>query len=503
VRPVQSPESRVQGREDRVPRPASRIPHPVVWALLVGMILGAQAVLTLALIAQHRAYNSSAFDLGFFDQIIWNTAHGRWFETTFVPYNFAGQHFEPVLLLFAAIYRVAPSVVVLFVVQSALAAWAALPLFLAARRLLASATAALLVAAAYLIAPHLHSAAVFDFHPEVMGPFAIFAAFALLTAGRPGWALTAILTLLLLKEDTAIACAGFAIIVWLFGYRRQALALVAVAALYLVAVVGVAMPLIREGRASDLHGRYGYVGDSPRAVVETVLTRPDVIAPHLAGPEQRRALATILGAQGLLPLASLAALAAAPLLAANVMSQHPPQRDLIVHYPILPFALLFVASVLGIRTLARSRRLAGLWRAARLDAGGRVVALAALLLAAQSLAFLLRGELGPAGFEVARWTRPANAAALDRIVALVPADASLSAQSGILPHLSQRERVWEFPALHDAEYVIVDTRGWRAHQSDAAGYDATLASLPARGYCLLTEEEGVMLYARRSPCPSP
>lgn len=43
--------------------------------------------------------------------------------------------------------------------------------------------------------------------------------------------------------------------------------------------------------------------------------------------------------------------------------------------------------------------------------------------------------------------------------AQIPAGASIAAQSGLAPHLSQRAQIWEFPVLNDAEYVILDTQG--------------------------------------------
>ena len=54
---------------------------------------------------RHRSFESNAYDFGFFDQIVWNTSHGRWFASSFTPYNFLGQHFQPVLLIFALAYR--------------------------------------------------------------------------------------------------------------------------------------------------------------------------------------------------------------------------------------------------------------------------------------------------------------------------------------------------------------------------------------------------------------
>ncbi|MDQ3547778.1 MAG: DUF2079 domain-containing protein, partial [Chloroflexota bacterium] len=84
-------------------------------------------------IARHRSYNSMAMDFAFFDQIVWNTSEGRWFETSFVPYNFNGQHVEPILLLFAALYRLTPAPEWLLVIQAVAVGSAAVALYLLAR----------------------------------------------------------------------------------------------------------------------------------------------------------------------------------------------------------------------------------------------------------------------------------------------------------------------------------------------------------------------------------
>ena len=491
---------KVQERSESLTRRASPcILHPASFILLL-LVCAAWAAFGWALVAQHRAYNSSAFDLGFFDQVVWNTAHGRWFETTFVQYNFLGQHIEPVLLLFAAVYRWRPNVEILLLTQAAAAAWAAVPLYLATRRALASAWAGLLVAAAYLLAPHLHGAVLFDFHPEVMGTAGIFSAFALLAAGRPGWALAAVGSLFLLKEEAALAGLGIALVVWLHGYRRHAIMLLAASALYLVVVVGALMTAVRGG-PGDLPARYRYLGTDARSVLAAPFRRPGVIVAHLTGPAQREAVADLLGTQALLPLAGPAALAAVPLLAVNLLSTHPPQTALSLHYAVLPFAILMVAAVLGAQRLARSRRARVTRQWLRLDARRCGVLFAGVLLLAEAAGWLAASPLG-LRFDPDRYRRTPHVRAVERVVRAVPAGASVSAQSGLLPHLSQRREVWEFPVLRDATYVLVDRQGWRSSQSAEAGYERVLASLPERGYCLVMEDDGVVLYARGDLCAS-
>lgn len=482
---------------------ASEVDSPRPWqiALLLALTGAAWLIFSWALVAQHQSYNSNSYDLGFFDQIIWNTAHGRWFQTSFLEYNFAGQHMEPVLLLYAAGYRLWPDVRLLLLSEAALAAWAALPLFLAARLALRSNGTALLTAAAYLLAPGLHGALLFDFHPEVMGPAAIFAALWLLLAGRPWWALAAFATLFLLKEDAALAAVGFALIVWLRGYRRQALALGGGAALYFVLVAGVWMPQLRGG-AGDLQERYGYLGEDLRSVSRSAARHPNLLWQHLSAAPQRRAVATLLATQALLPLATPASLAAAPLLAANLLSTHPPQSKLALHYGVLPFALLFAASVLAMRSLLDWRRLAGLWRMLRLAPGQRPLLLASALLLSESVGWLTGSRLGPATFDLGYYRQTAHTASVDRVIRRVPGGESLSAQSGLLPHLSQRQEVHEFPWLAGAAFVVVDRKSWHSGQANDSGYADVLAALPAEGYCLVMAEDGVELYQRSDQCAS-
>ena len=149
---------------------------------------------------RHRVFESNAYDFGFFDQIIWNTSHGRWFETSFTPYNFLGQHFQPVLLFFALTYRLGAGIELLLITQTTFVAAAALPLYYAVRRVTSSGSGALAMSLAFLLSPQLHHALDFDFHPELMGFFFAFLALYFLVASRPLATIISLLPMLLLKE---------------------------------------------------------------------------------------------------------------------------------------------------------------------------------------------------------------------------------------------------------------------------------------------------------------
>ena len=89
-------------------------------------------------------------------------------------------------------------------------------------------------------------------------------------------------------------------------------------------------------------------------------------------------------------------------------------------------------------------------------------------------------------------------AATRAALALIPADedSSVSAQSGLLPRLSQRRQAHEFPGHSSmAEWIIVDRYGFRSSQSLAAGFAVKLEEV-RRTAELVYSEDGVEVFRR-------
>ena len=49
---------------------------------------------------------------------------------------------------------------------------------------------------------------------------------------------------------------------------------------------------------------------------------------------------------------------------------------------------------------------------------------------------------------------PFNIKKVNRLLESIPADAKVSASNVIAPHLAQRQFIYFFPAVHDAEYIV-------------------------------------------------
>jgi uncharacterized membrane protein len=471
----------------------------VHWQIIATCALTALAWTAFAWlsIAQHHAYHTHAYDLSWFDQTAWNTARGQWLSNSFSHGTYFKEHFSPILVLLGAVYRFWSGPESLLFIQASVAALAAIPLYFAATSALRSRTAGLMFAAAYLVSPHLHGYVLFDFHADILAVPFIFTSFALLEAGHPRSSIVALLPAFLVKEDIALVGMGFAVFFWLRRYRRQALHLLLGSLVYVVLVEGLilGLPHVMHWGTSGEEGRYRYL-------ISGGLKDPQLTWQRLTGPLQSEAVGYMSGSQALLPLAGPAGLAAVPDMLANLLADHKPQLQLTLQYPIFPLALLFAASTVNARLLTDSERCQRLWRRLAVPKANRAPLLAGLVLLAETASWLIGSPIG-LHFNPARFQTSPHTAALEAIVHSVPPVASVSAQSSILPHLSEREDIREFPYIDDAAYIVVDRKGFVAWDADVAGYAEVLATLPERGYCPLKSDDGVELWAMDDLCPGP
>jgi len=149
---------------------------PGIVALLIILYI---AVFSALAVARHEAFETLAFDLGDYDQAVWNTIHGRILRLTNVEglTTRLAMHVEPILLpvsLFYLIYSSPKTLLVLQTVAVALGAW---PVYLLAREKMQSEFGGVVFALAYLLFPALESANLFDFHAVTLAPVFLLSAF--------------------------------------------------------------------------------------------------------------------------------------------------------------------------------------------------------------------------------------------------------------------------------------------------------------------------------------
>jgi uncharacterized membrane protein len=460
-------------------------------------------------IARQRAFWAGRFDLGNMVQAVWSTAQGRPLETTDIlgdQFSRLGAHVDPILVLFTPLAWTGVLPEGLLVAQAVIVAAGALPAFWLGRRWLGDDRLAVAAAAVYLLYPPLQWATLTEFHPVTLAApllmFCIWAAeerrYALLSA----LAVVAALT----KEEVGLALAmlGLWMVVRGLG-RRYGAVLAAVSLAWVAVAVLVVIPHFNAGQASEFVDRYESLGPDGGGIAHTLLTRPWE-AVQIAGSYDRLSYVGAL----LIPLAFLSL--AAPLLAAgalpelliNILADWFPQYSIEFQYVAVIVPFLVASAILGLARLRRARRPAALARLLSHDRGVAAAWVSVVLLAGVVQGPLPWWDAVPAigsDERVEQYDVDRHAGVLERAVAMIPAGVPVSA--GNLPgaHLSERERIYTFPVVADARWVIVDShRPYVADRLDPIRFAPLLARLRSRtDLRMVMDEDGVMVFRRVDP----
>jgi uncharacterized membrane protein len=397
-------------------------------------------------IARHLSFVTARLDLGDMTQALWNTAHGRFLEATTMGGETAsrlGGHVDPLIAAFTPLWWIWPSPLLLVSISVIALASGALPVYWLARKHLASEQAARDFALVYLLCPLTQWNAIWDFHPVSLAiPLILYAIWFLDEDRLLPFTVFAVLAAAS-KEEIPLAV-GLLGIWYAHSHGRKltgAVILLVGVALTLVDFL-VVIPHFSVAGANPFAGRYVDIGGTPHGILHTALTDPGRIlgiafSAHNLG---YLALSTFLFG-GLFFASPLLALGAVPDLAINVLSNNSNQTSLQFQYTagIVPF--LLAASVLG---------------AARVQ---RRLPVAPIMLGIALVGCLIFGPLRFAP-PIARAALPGN---LDRQaaaggVALIPGGAAVSASNRLAGHLSARRRIYVFPVVRDATWVVVDSK---------------------------------------------
>lgn len=421
--------------------------HQKIADYLFVALLGLDtAFLVISALLNHRGLGTG-YDLGIYDQTIWNLAHGRiWMTTLVYETNGYYDHFEPILALIVPLYWLWSDVRVLLIVQALALGLGSLPIYLYARRRLATwrhgSALALVIAAAYLVYPAMHNANLNDFHEvSLLPPLLGFALYGLLT-GRPRVTWVFLALCLLVKEDFSVTFLMFGLYIMALGpagfRRRDGAVVAAIAIAWMLLVLYVLYPAATRGMPYPFVARrYPWLGDTPESAARVLLTRPWIMLPYLTQAPKLLFLLRLMGPLLFLPLLGWPVIGLAiPVLVYLMLSNYEPQWSVQSYYnpPLLP-ALFFGL----IAALERLRR----WLSRPRIAAGLQVGMAGLIVLGVGVSYWLDAP-GPGSrrFDPARFSVTSRVEAANRLLARIPPDAAVSTIWPLVPHLSQRPRIY-------------------------------------------------------------
>ena len=470
--------ARPEGREVRgtamatpLPRLSGRVLTAVVNLLFWGSIAAYLITFTILSLHQYDAYVPHALDLGNMAQAFWNTAHGHLFRfqnmsapigvEAFGTFTRLSFHVEPLLPFLSAIYLLWQHAQTLLVMQTVAVASGAIPTRLLARRRLGAGLPEIVFPLVYLLYPALEAANLYEFHPVTFAAPLLLWAYYFADARRYTLFVLVAVAAMGCKEEIGALVALIGLWIAVRNGDRAFGAVVAVLGMSwsLVALFEV-VPHFQSGQPSSYWGRYlpaDYQLPPGTRVTQGIvrdfwLHHPGEVWQNLTSEAKLSYLHRILFPVGYLSLLSpLTLLVALPSLALNLLSYEVHMYGGLAHYSAELVPTMVVGSILGTELLAR--RLAPLLR---LPGTWMVAACCIYLLIAAALNHRVNG-FSPLGDAYYYPPVTAHDRLIDQAVAMIPADASVSAQDRLNAHVSDRRWVFLFPDDDKkADYVLVD-----------------------------------------------
>jgi uncharacterized membrane protein len=413
----------------------NRVVFPRRTRLTVGLIAGLQFGLLLGLSwARYANVHQRTFDLALYARIGWGMAHGDGWAPL-IGTSALGCHLSPVLLILGLLGRVLGTVPVLLAQQAACIALTLFPLArIGARR--QGLRGVWLAGAAWLLYPNLFHVGSYEFHPGTLAVLPMTWAFDALDRGNLKQLAWCAFAVLCCREELG----AFAAIMFLlhFWERRDKRALWAAGLATTYMIVGLMIVSAHAPAQGSADAHFGIWGGSPFGVVRASFAEPARVIGHF-----KPRLSYLVRVLAPLSFFSLYAprllLPALPYLALNMISAFPTALQQYSHYltPALP--ALLVSGLVGVSEVR-----------ARFP---RVTWFVALAIAH----FALGGSPLSYDFDHSAFVEDDATRAAKRVLAKIPAEASVQAPYALLPHLAERKDLRRAPPPDAGlAYTVID-----------------------------------------------
>jgi uncharacterized membrane protein len=453
--------------------------RPLAWWIGPAMTLLAAAVAfawTLHLNLQ-RLYGmtSSAWDLAYDQQVIWNVSVGQGFYSSFARANFLGIHFELIFVVLAGVEKLWANPAVLLTFSSAGLAATAPAGYLFFRAILPAdrAESSWLALALALPIPFwaaTQEAARDFFHPENMAlALALLAAWAGIRGHRVAMWILCVLVLTC-KEDQVYTVGVIGLLMAAHGapaIKKHWRFIVYLAGGWFLIGTGIVQQHLRNGGYTDFV-YYGWLFLHPSlgGILGAIFNPPAILV----------VAAIIAGMAGMPLLAPRWLLLVIPPYLADVLSSHTPQNVLNLHYVLLLLFPLIVAGGVGARKFLAMRSIRPAW--------------AVIFLVPPLLLALGTGRLPPAAIaNTSLFSRPDTLAELRTATAMIPANAPVSADVGLAVWFANRHTINDFPDKLDATcYVVLDHQPFLSGPTVPSQRLAAIDQLAGSGRHLLYDD---------------
>ena len=361
-----------------------------------------------------------------------------------IPQHF-GIHFSPTLLLLVPFYAIFQSPYTLLLLQVLSLMIGAFPIFKIAKRRLSD-PFPMILTTGYLLFPSLHWITTYDFHEIAFFiPLFLFAWNYLESNKLPVAAIFFALAAGT-KEDAVLAVLFGGIAIAILNksdksIRNFGILLITASLIYFWAVTNIFMPAFGGGLLRL--DRYAHLGGSVGEIAYNILANPLLVFKAIANAEKLSYIFWLFA-----PLAGMALfsfpgmLLLTPGLAENLLTNFSSQYSGNYQYDALLLPGLFISSILGISYILKN------WPNKKGN-------LKKILISTIFLSYLLRSPVSPIYFPFEILEKNPIRDGYSKLVSNIPENASVSANTNLVPHISQRTKIYMLGSEPEAADIIL------------------------------------------------
>ncbi len=478
--------------------------HRLAW--LITAVYG--TIFCLISLVNHYNFRTFGLDLGIYTHGIYCYSHLQFHNFTMglegIEINHLGNHFSPIIALISPLYHLFGTYTLLLV-QIAAILFGGWGVYQFAKERLKGVEPALMMVLFFSIWG-IYSALGYDFHANVVA--AMFVPWFILfyERGDVRRAILMFVLVIICKENMAVwmaaIVAGLAVRDLLL--KRKGANWLLTGGLFLAAVAYfgvvqmVIMPALNPHGISNHLGNYSHLGSNPKEVIETMLTQPRhifyLLFESLREDQYSFKLKTQLHFMVLMSggialiyrphyLIMLAPIYAQKMLSSNMAHWGIYDQYSIEFAPIIALAFTEWMQHLQLKQLK-------------------------LPLMVFTIATATVFNWHPTGpntgfYRPSHYEAGLNVSAINDMLNTIPDDAIVSASNVLAPHLAGRDRIYLYPVVKDAEYIVLLTQGRDPYPFLPADYPDHLKELRDSGKYEVVQEAHDLLILRTKAGPSP
>lgn len=290
-------------------------------------------LITIKVLGLYFGFSLYVFDYGIEHQVMHNTAYGRIMQSSYEVDNYLGDHFSPIVILFAPIYRIFPFGFTPLIFQTICMTISLLAIYVIAKKRLNSVLLASFITVLISIYPMIQGAVFFHYHPGTLAmPFFIWGIWALFEKNKfnLGFFLLAIASIGREEFGFAVGMAG--IYHYFISKEKKSLLIFAYGFLISILAIKFIQPIFRPLDQNDSLARYGHLGNNILEIIMSPVTNTKEWFKMFSDRGRYDYFTKLFKIFAFIPLFSASIIIVAPLILLNMISGADVQRVGVFHY---------------------------------------------------------------------------------------------------------------------------------------------------------------------------